>query len=106
MKAEDHIQVPYDEITISANKEFHCDESEANLLDEREDAPELLLKHSRANFRGNGKGLEIYLNVESGPIPISHYAIKSSNDVPKRDPMKWDFITKDDEGRETILHSE
>ena len=93
--------VPYSDLTVSANKGVHCGEAVGYLLDEREHAPEVRFKASKGNFQSNGKGLEIYLTVKSGPaIWISHYAIKSANDAPGRDPMKWDFIAKDERGRE------
>ena len=66
----------------------------------------MFFKNSKGNFKSNGKGLEIYITVKSAPIWVAGYGIKSANDAPGRDPMKWDFYAKNDRGQETLLHSE
>jgi len=67
-------------MSVSANKDVHCGEAARFLLDDRQHAPELQFKNSKGNFKSNGKGLEIYIKVNSGPIWVKSYGIKSAND--------------------------
>ena len=98
--------MPNEDLIVSANKGVHGGEEAHYLLDDREHAPELKKGNSKACFKSNGKGLEIYITVKSDPIWLAGYGIKSSNAKPNRDPMKWDLLAKNDRGQETLLHSE
>jgi len=60
--------VPNGDLTVSANRGTHCGEDARFLIDDREHAPEVMFQCSKGNFQGDGRGLEIYINVKSGPI--------------------------------------
>ena len=98
--------MPNNELSITANKGVHAGEEARYLLDDREHAPELKFGFCKGNFKSNGNGLEIKINVKSGPIWVTSYGIKSANARPNRDPKKWDFIARNNKGQERVLHSE
>jgi len=98
--------IPNSDLQVSANKGVHAGEHAHYLIDDREVKPEGIFRGCKGNFKSNGKGLEIYITVKSGPIWLSSYGIKSANDAPGRDPRCWDLVGKNEHGQERVFHSE
>ena len=46
----------------------------------------------------------LVITVKGGPIQLSHYALRSANDDPSRDPRSWKMIAVHDIGSQCVMH--
>ena len=82
--------VSYDRLRISSTTPCHCGEEAKYLLDESQVANNQF-HTSKWNAKSSGR-VTLEINVVGPPILLSHYALKSANDFPGRDPRVWKLV--------------
>ena len=94
--------VPYERLDISCNAESVNGEDIQNLFDEQEyKGPSEAISKWQSNLSKGGKSLNITISVkdEYPPIILTHYALKSADGAPDRDPKHWKLFYFDEEDR-------
>ena len=82
--------VGYDRLQIKSATPCHCGEEVKYLFDEAVVANNQF-HTSKWNARSSGR-VTLEINVVGPPILLSHYALKSANDAPDRDPKAWKLV--------------
>ena len=93
--------VNYDRLSISCSTPCHCGEEVKYLFDENQitDTEKSLFGTSKWNaICGKGGKVTLEIDVIGEPIILSHYALKSANDQPTRDPNVWKLVAVDNNG--------
>jgi len=99
-----HVAVPYSRLAISSATRVHSREEARYLFDEATSGPSAF-GTSKWNAATRGP-VTLEITVGSGPpIRLSHFALKSANDCPARDPKTWSLVAVRDDGSEATLHS-
>lgn len=80
--------VNYARLEISCATPVHCGEEVKYLFDEKQSGVGSATGTSKWNARSSGQ-VTIEIKVIGAPIQLSHYALKSANDCPDRDPKVW-----------------
>ena len=88
---------------ISCNTPVHSKEEAEYLLDEKQDGVSSQFGISKWNAESSGQ-ITLKIDVIGEPIRISHYALKSANDYPNRDPKAWKLFGVDVNHREHVIH--
>ena len=86
--------VPAERLIIECNRKDINGERVDYLLDERESGAESVTGTCKwnSNFEIPGRStldITITLKDEYPPLTLTHYALKSANDEPDRDPSSW-----------------
>ena len=79
--------VSYSRLSIYSSTPVHSREEARYLLDEATAAPSAF-GTSKWNAATGGR-VQLEITVSGPPILLSHYALKSANDCPDRDPRVW-----------------
>ena len=86
--------VSYDRLRISSDTPVHCREEAQYLFDEQQSGVGSQSGTSKWNARSGGQ-VTLEITVVGAPIQLSHYALKSANDCPDRDPKAWKLVAVD-----------
>ena len=83
--------MPYDRLNIRSNRREIDFEKIEHLLDDREFSVDSLVTGTSQWQAPLDRAIDITITVkgEYYPIIITHYALKSANDAPERDPKRW-----------------
>ena len=89
--------VPAERLIIDCNRKDINGEYIDNLLDERESGDDLATGKSKwtSNFESPGRTtLDITITVkdEYPPLTLTHYALKSADNLPEQDPSSWQLL--------------
>ena len=82
---------------------MHCREEARYLLDESTTGAKSQFGTSKWNAATKGN-VTLEITVSGPPIRLSHYALKSANDAPDRDPRAWSMIAKSPQGVAQVIH--
>jgi len=97
--------VPYSRLSIYSSTPVHGwprGEEAQYLLDEATSAPSNW-GTSKWNAQTGGR-VTLEITVNGPPIRLSHYALKSANDYPNRDPRTWSLSAEPQHGEPQEVH--
>jgi hypothetical protein len=97
--------VPYSMLSISSATRVWSGEEPKYLLDESTRA-KTGHPHGTSKWCAGTRGpVTLEIKVRGPPIRLATYALKSANDVPGRDPKRWDLIAVCSDGSERVVHA-
>ena len=102
--------VPYERLDISCRGKAINGEEVHYLFDEKQKGVPSGSGTSKWLSKLQAPDMHAYITItvkeEYPPLILTHYAFKSANDEPSRDPSQWElyYLEDDDENRPVILH--
>ena len=102
--------VPYERLDISCKSRAINKEEVHYLFDEKQKGVPSGSGTSKWLSKSESRDKKLWIAItvkeEYPPLILTHYALKSANDAPNRDPKQWDlyYLEDDDENRPIYLH--